>query len=80
MKRLVGWTVTFAALAGAGILFYKFMLSDEAKQSISTAAQSVRKSCEDIASRVNDLYGTEMEEDVTQHQREVARQWERLGY
>ena len=80
MKKLVRWTVALGTLAGLGVLFYKFALSDEAKEGVCSAARSVRDACEDISERVSDLYGTEGEEDVAQHQRDVALQWEHLGY
>ena len=63
-----------------GTLSRAFGLSDEAKEGVKAAARSVKDACDDISARVSDLYGTEVKEDMTERQREVRLQWERLGF
>ena len=80
MKKILRYAAALGTLVGAGALLYRFGLSDEAKEGVKSAARSVRDACDDIATRVNDLYGTTMKEDMTERQREVRLQWERLGF
>ena len=80
MKRILGYALALGTLVGAGALLYRFGLSDEAKEGVKAAARSVKDVCDDISARVSDLYGTEVKEDMTERQREVRLQWERLGF
>lgn len=80
MRRLTRYVVALGALAGAGALLYRYGLSDEAKNGLKAAAHSVKDAYETISDHIRDLYGSEMEEDVAEHQREISRQWEDLGF
>ena len=80
MKRFVGYAIALGTLVGAGALLYTFGLSDEAKDGVRGAAQSVRDAYESVSQRMSDLYGTGSVDDVASRQREVAHQWEDLGF
>lgn len=80
MKRFVGYAVALGTLVGAGALLYRFGLSDEAKDGVRRAAQSVRDAYESVSQHVSDLYGGGTAEDMASRQRDVAHQWEALGF
>ena len=80
MKRFVGYEVALGTLVGAGALLYRFGLSDEAKDGVRRAAQSVRDAYESVSQHVSDLYGGGAAEDMASRQRDVAHQWEALGF
>ena len=80
MKRMLGYALALSTLVGAGALLYRFGLSDDAKEGVKASARSVKDACDNISARVSDLYGTEVKEDMTERQREVRLQWERLGF
>ena len=63
-----------------GTLSRAFGLSDEAKDGVRRAAQSVRDAYESVSQHVSDLYGGGAAEDMASRQRDVAHQWEALGF
>lgn len=66
------------ALAGVGVVAYRLLLTDEARQALSSCAEEV---C-DVVKRVNEvLEGTQDDDrDAEAHARQTAREWESLGY
>ena len=80
MKRFMGYAIALGTLVGAGALLYRFGLSDEAKDGVRRAAQSVRDAYESVSQRLGDLYGGGAAEDMTSRQRDVEQQWEVLGF
>ena len=80
MKRFMGYAIALGTLVGAGALLYRFGLSDEAKDGVRGAAQSVRDAYESVSQRLGDLYGAGAADDMTSRQRDVERQWEVLGF
>ena len=55
------------------------MLSDEAKNAVKTAAQSMKQAYESISDLMAQAYGHVVEEEVTDHQREIRSKWDALG-
>lgn len=79
MKRAVPMIVITGSLVGAGYVLYRYMLSDEAKSAVKTAAQSMKQAYESISDLMAQAYGHVVEEEVTDHQREIRSKWDALG-
>ena len=54
------------------------LLSDEAKENLRQAAESVRVACEKICDTINGAQGTVMEGDLPNRER-TRNQWRSLG-
>lgn len=67
-----------ALLAGAGIVVYQVLLTDEARQSLARCAREV---C-DVVKRIDEtLEGTQNNGmDAAVNAQQTARDWEMLGY
>lgn len=67
-----------ALLAGAGIVVYRVLLTDEARQSLTRCAREV---C-DVVKRIDEtLEGTQNNGmDAAVNAQQTAREWEMLGY
>ena len=78
MRRLRNAIATALFLSGAGLAAYKLLLSDEAKESLRQATESVRTACEKICDTINGTQGTVMEGDLPNRERTRA-QWRSLG-
>ena len=65
-------------LAGAGIVAYRVLLTDEARQSLARCAREV---C-DVVKRIDEtLEGTQNNGmDAAVNAQQTAREWEMLGY
>ena len=65
-------------LAGAGIVAYRVLLTDEARQSLARCAREV---C-DVVKRIDEtLEGTQSNgTDAAVNAQQTAREWEMLGY
>lgn len=66
------------ALAGVGVVAYRLLLTDEARQALSSCAEEV---C-DVVKHVNDVFeGTQDNGmDAAAQARQTAKEWESLGY
>ena len=80
MNKIMRNIVLLGIVAASGALLYRFGLSDEARRGVRAAARSVRDACDVITDQVNAMYGQEVTEDVSDHQNDVLRHWERLGF
>lgn len=78
MRRLRNAIAAALLLSGAGIAAYKLLLSDEAKENLRQATESVRTACEKICDTINGVQGTVMEGDLPNRER-TREQWRSLG-
>ena len=78
MRRLRNAIAAALLLSGAGFAAYRMLLSDEAKENLRQAAESVRVACEKICDPINGAQGTVMEGDLPNRER-TRNQWRSLG-
>lgn len=77
MRKLVG----LGLLAGAGALLWKFGLTDEAKNGLTNAANTVRDAYGKVTETINAAYGQVMPDDNPLPNQQATRQdWENLGF
>ena len=65
-------------LSGVGFAAYRLFLSDEAKEDLRHATNSVRTACEKICDTINGTQGTVVEGDLPNRER-TREQWRSLG-
>lgn len=81
MKGLTKVIAVGLVLGGLGYALYAVGLSDEAKESVTRAAQATKKGYEDLKTALGATNDTsEQRAQVKRNQASTLSQWESLGY
>lgn len=78
MKGILRTVVAAGSVAALGVLAYRVLLTDEAKDALRSSVSEVKNS---VAS-VNSVLGDERDKsaEVAENQRRTQMQWESLGF
>lgn len=71
--------ILIAGAAAAGIIAYRFLLTESARESIRAGAKAAHKACEEISDAISDSQGSVIEEDELPNRVRTEAQWEALG-
>ena len=80
-KRIRNDAIILVVLCAAGYVAYQVLLDDEAKQGISSLANTVVDSYRSLTNLVDEHIGTIMDEDmVSQNREQIRNAWADLGF
>lgn len=80
MNRLARGAVVVVVVAGAGIVAYHTLLTEEARERLEATVSTVKDTIARVATVVEDVKGHEMQEDVLPNREKTRAEWEALGY
>ena len=81
MKRLRNALILLGILGGSGFVAYQLLLTDDARQSLSKGATTVKDGVATIKEMIDEKRGIVMEDDQPLPNVESTRQeWESIGY
>lgn len=80
MRRLRCLVTVAAVLGAAGYLLYRFGLTEEARESVKSAARTAREAGERVSAIIDDNAGAVEHPEDLPNRRATVAQWEALGY
>lgn len=76
------YAVPVFLLAGAsvvGVIAYRVLLTDSARENLRASVKTANKACKDILDVISSSQGAVIEEDVLPNRVRTEEQWEALG-
>lgn len=80
-KGLKSAAIVTGILAGSGFVFYRFVLSDNARDGLKFASSAIAESYRVIKKTIDETLGIVMEEsNIVSAVDRTERAWEKIGY